>query len=100
MNNIMVINTSNKTRSAEDGNLLIACRDAESKISSIFLIPLLRRCRFLFNSSCNCIRITGSSVLVICCLICLRLLDIKYPLLFKSPYIYKPAVVRWNAKNC
>ena len=69
MNNIMVINISNSTRSAEDDNLLIAWRDAESKISSIFLIPLLRRCLFLFNSSCSCIRITGSWVLVICFLI-------------------------------
>jgi len=69
MSNIMVINMSISTRSAEDDNLLIAWRDTESKISSIFLIPLLRRCLFLFNSSCSCIRITGSSVLAICCLI-------------------------------
>lgn len=69
MNNIMVIIMSISTRSAEDDNLLMAWRDAESKISSIFLIPLLRRCFFLFNNSFNCIRITGSSVLAICCLI-------------------------------
>ena len=81
MNNIIVINTSNSTRSAEDGNSFIAWRDMESKISSIFLMPLLRRCFFLFNSSCSCIRITGSSVLAICCLSCLRLLAIKYLLL-------------------
>jgi len=82
MNNIMVINMSTTTRREEEENRLITWRDMESKISSIFLIPLLRRCLFLFNSSCSCIRITGSSVLVICCLIWLRLLNIKYLLLF------------------
>ena len=51
INNMMVINMSISTRSAEDDNLSIAWRDAESKISSIFLIPLLRRCLFLFNRS-------------------------------------------------
>jgi hypothetical protein len=51
MNNMMVITMSISTRSAEDDNLSIAWRDAESKISSIFLIPLLRRCLFLFNRS-------------------------------------------------
>lgn len=69
MNKIMVINMSIITRSAEDENLLMAWRDTESKISSIFLIPLLCRCLFLFSSSCSCIRITGSCVLVICFLI-------------------------------
>jgi hypothetical protein len=60
MNRIIVINTSINTRSAEAGNLLIAWRDTESKISSTFLIPLLRRCLFLFNRSCSCILIAGS----------------------------------------
>jgi len=51
INKIMVINMSNNTRSAEDDNLLMVWRDTESKTSSIFLIPLLRGCLFLFNSS-------------------------------------------------
>jgi len=51
MKNIMVINMSISTRSADEDSLLTAWRDMESKISSTFLIPLLRRCLFLFNSS-------------------------------------------------
>jgi hypothetical protein len=51
INKMIVINMSNNTRNADDDNLLIVWRDTESKISSIFLMPLLRRCLFLFNSS-------------------------------------------------